>query len=61
MKKFPRLIHVTVEGKGEDEYLSVNTDGVASIDENLKPVAIYQLVEVGKVGIAKRFIGKGER
>lgn len=54
-KKFPNLIHVTRENTGtQDEYLSVAEGGVFSLNEPA-PVAIYKLVEVGRVQILKSF------
>lgn len=55
MPKFPKLIHVTREGEGEDGYWQVHESGVSNLDEHGQPVAIYQLVEVGRVQIQKSF------
>lgn len=57
MSKFPKVIHVTREGDGEDEYLNVREDGVERIDEPME-VAIYELVEVGRVEITKSYVGR---
>lgn len=57
MKKFPQLIHVTVEGNNPP-YFQVNERGVFDVEEPGKPIAIYKLVEVGTVQIDKRFIKK---
>jgi hypothetical protein len=50
-KKFPNVIHVTREGEGKDEYLSVSETGVSGLAEagSSKPCAIYKLVEVGEI------------
>ena len=57
MPTFPNLIHVTEEAATNDEpWLQVRTDGVASCDEPGQKIAIYRLVEVGRVGIAKSFL-----
>lgn len=61
MTKFPNLIHVTREGEDDGEYWQVNEDGVFSVDEPNKPIAIYKLVEVGRVQIQKSFQGKKKR
>lgn len=55
LKAFPRLIHVTIEGDGDSQYYNVNEEGVFGLDEPGQQVAIYQLVEVGKVQIQKSF------
>lgn len=60
-KKFPNLIHVTVEGEGDDQYYQVNEDGVFAVDEPNKPIAIYKLVELGRVQIEKRFVASGRK
>lgn len=54
-KTFPSLIHVTEEGEGDDTYLVAYKDGIDSLNEPGQPVAIYQLVEVGRVNIEKSF------
>lgn len=61
MAKFPKLIHVIEEGEGDGKYFEVHTDGVASMEDHVKDVAIYQLVKVGKLNIQKRFIDKPQR
>lgn len=61
MTKFPKLIHVTEEGENDGVYFQVSTDGVASLEESGKDVAIYQLVKVGRVRIEKTFEEKRER
>lgn len=58
MKRFPELIHVVVDGDGDDEYLAVYDNGVFGIDEPGKRVAIYKLVDVGTVAITKKFVSK---
>ena len=59
MAKFPRLIHVTEEGDGDDKYFQVHAEGVAYMDTPNQPVAIYQLVKVGRVDIQKTFKEQG--
>lgn len=58
-KKFPPVIHVTLEEQANDEpYLQVNESGVfdaAEVGES-KPCAIYKLVEVGKVIAPPSFV-----
>lgn len=54
-RTFPGLIHVTWEGEGDDTYLSVWSDGIAGIDQNGQAVGVYQLVDDGRVEIAKAF------
>lgn len=56
-KTFPNLIHVTREMEGtEDEYLNVHMDGALGTEfEATTPAAIYQLVEVGKVVVTRKF------
>lgn len=56
MKKFPKQIHVTIEHEGtDDEYLNAYASaGDRSFEETTR-VAIYQLVEVGKVVVQRRF------
>jgi hypothetical protein len=56
--KFPSLLHVTVDGEGENEYLLAHDDGVFSLDEHGQPVAIYKLVSVGCVEIKKAYVEK---
>jgi predicted Zn-dependent protease len=53
--KFPPVIHVTQEGEGEDRYLNVNERGLDALDKDGTEVAVYQLVEVGHVRVAKSF------
>ena len=53
--KFPKQIHVTIEQDNDDEYLLAYKDGVAEIEDE-RPVAIYELVKVGRVNIAKTFV-----
>lgn len=58
-KKFPKLIHVTIEEPGNDEpYLNVNEEGVFGAAEagESKPCAIYKLVEVGKIIAPPSFV-----
>ena len=56
MRTFPKLIHVTKEEPENGEpWLEVHCDGVASLDVHGQAVAIYQLVRIGKVAIAKTF------
>jgi hypothetical protein len=55
MPKFPRLIHVVEEGEGSDKFLAVYTDGIVGVEDPTTPVAIYKLVEVGRVDIKKTF------
>jgi len=63
--KFPRIIHATVEESGNDDpWLHVHTDGVSSMDVPGQRVAIYRLVDIGRVQIAKSFVRaqrKGKR
>lgn len=33
LKKFPALMHVTMEGEGNDMYFQVNETGVLAVDE----------------------------
>lgn len=54
-QKFPRLIHVTVEGDKSEEWLQVHKDGVMGVEEHGTQIAIYKLVEVGVVQIQKSF------
>ena len=56
MPKFPNTIHITEEGDKGEEWLEVHEDGVFDIDEAGKPVAVYQLVSVGRVSIQKQYI-----
>lgn len=58
--KFPALLHVIVEGEEGDDapWLNVFMDGVASIDEAERRVAIYKLVDEGIVSIQKQFVSK---
>jgi predicted Zn-dependent protease len=56
--KFPPVIHVTQEGDGDDTYLSVAARGLDALDEDGTEVAVYQLVEVGHVRVAKSFQSK---
>jgi hypothetical protein len=55
MRGFPKLIYVTEEGDDDARYFEVHKDGVASVDEHGKAIAIYQLVKIGTVGISKEF------
>lgn len=58
MARFPKLIHVTeYQDNDGSKWLQVEGGGVLGIDEP-KPVALYQLVEVGTVEINKRFVSK---
>jgi hypothetical protein len=59
--KFPSLLHVTVDGEGEDQYLSAHEDGVSGLDVHGQPVAIYKLTSVGQVEIQKAYVGKPPR
>jgi len=54
--KFPKLIHVTIErpARGDDSYFQIWDQGVSDMDEE-QPVAIYQLVKIGRVSITKQF------
>lgn len=57
--KFPDLIHVEEEKDNDGStWLNVLRDGVLSIEEPGKEVAIYKRVEVGRVKIEKLFITK---
>lgn len=56
--KFPRVIHVIVELPESDEaYLAIVSGGVLELD-NPQPVAVYQLVEVGRAEITKKFVSR---
>jgi hypothetical protein len=57
MAKFPKTIQVTRESDGDVQYLSIAEGGIDAITEP-KDVAIYQLVEVGRVEITKTFTKK---
>ena len=59
MKRFPKILHVTVEGDREP-YFQVNELGVHDAAEvgKSKPLAIYQLVEVGTVIAPPKFVSK---
>ncbi len=61
MTKFPRLIHVIEEGEGSGKYFEVHADGVASMEDHVEDVAIYQLVKIGKLSIQKNFIDRPKR
>lgn len=56
-KKFPKLIHVTFEDDAANEpgYHVVKEGGLADIDEDGQEVAVYQLVDRGRVTITKKF------
>lgn len=57
MKKFPKIIHVTREiPANDDSYLNVHEDGPPDDADETQPCAIYQLVEVGKVVVDRRFV-----
>jgi hypothetical protein len=59
MKTFPKQLFVSREQDGDESYLIAHEDGVAdSIVENGTPTATYQLVEVGKVVVERRFESK---
>lgn len=54
---FPELIHVVAVDDGEGgTMLLTYDDGVQSIDESDKDVAIYKRVKVGTVAIKKTFV-----
>jgi len=55
-KTFPKVLHVTRESVGSgDDWLQVHERGIADVERNGQPVAIYRLVEVGNVVIQKSF------
>lgn len=57
-QKFPKVIHVIEERPANDDaYLAVIEGGVFALADP-QPVAVYRLVEVGRVEITKRFIGE---
>lgn len=61
--KFPALLHIRwhpADGN-ESEWREVLDGGVFDEDEHGAPVAIYKLVDVGTVEIAKRFKSRGHR
>lgn len=54
MKQFPKLIYVA----REEEYLTIRADGETDTDfESTTPVAIYKLLDVGKVVVDRRYVG----
>lgn len=53
-KKFPKIIHITFEQDGSDSYHSVREDGVLGVDENGKEIAVYKLVQRGRVRITRK-------
>lgn len=57
-RKFPNLIHVI--RSDDDEYWQVEEAGVADVDQEGTPMAIYKLVSVGTVTIRKSFTEKSK-
>ena len=61
-KRFPNLIHVTREKENDGtSYLTVREGGVFDVDVNGEPIALYKLVQTGKVEIRKSFVVKRRR
>jgi len=58
--RFPSLIHVTWEepGGSDDPYLVAHPEGVSGLEESGQAVAIYQLVDDGRVRITREFISQ---
>lgn len=60
MKKFPTTLYVTREGEGtNDEYLTAD-DETPSVDDTTV-VAVYRLVEVGKVTVTREYASPKKR
>ena len=56
--KFPKLLHIGIEeGYGESHFV-VHPGGASEVEDE-RPIAIYKLVEVGRVSITKVFVGRG--
>jgi len=57
-RKFPKVIHVTIERPDHDDsYFQVWGDGVFEMSEE-QPVAVYQLIKIGRLSITKQFKDK---
>lgn len=57
MTRFPQLLHITEEvPERGDPWLEVHKDGVFSLERAGQQVAIYKLVQVGRVKILKSFL-----
>ncbi len=61
-KKFPVLVHLAYEPNtdGDDDYLVVHADGVASMEPGQR-CAIYKRIDEGAVRGPKSFISKKAR
>lgn len=55
-KKFPQLLHITIEEPGSDQWYNARTDGVASLDVHGTSVAVYKLVSVGVANITREYV-----
>jgi hypothetical protein len=61
-KPFPKTIHVLRSSEGtEDEYLFVADDTEGTNIDETQDVAIYQLVEVGRLVVTRTVEKKYER
>ena len=56
--KFPKLLHIGIEEDRNESYFVVLRGGVSEVEDE-RPIAIYKLVEVGRVSITKVFVGRG--
>jgi hypothetical protein len=64
MRKFPKTLHVTLDKYVNDPEpsLTIHEDGIDDSEfTETKAVAVYRLVEVGKVVVERRYIGKQGR
>lgn len=60
MKRFPKILHVTMATQDKETFLLACEDGVfgIAVAGQSKPCAIYKLVEVGQVVAPPKFVGK---
>lgn len=60
MKRFPKILHVTMDTQDKETFLLACEGGVfdMAVAGQSKPCAIYKLVEVGTVVAPPEFIGK---
>jgi hypothetical protein len=60
MKRFPAILHVTMDTQDKETFLLPSENGVfgIAVAGESKPCAIYKLIEVGTVVASPKFVGK---